>query len=317
MVTVRHIARSELAAFARLAGATPAAARLETALAEMWAAGESRPEWCFVAERDGRAAGRLAVAALPLGCGLDIIEHRLTALRLADEGKGGVAVAAVAAALLRAAAGALPDGPQTLDARLNAESHPHLAEWRQALERTGFALFQEKQGFLWTDPRGPLTPPARLTWQSLADAGRDAFAAAMALGIAGTLDRNDRHYVGVCGAERWGREMLGYLGPGDEQSWLLARAPDGTLAGYVAVSPFDEPDTATIIHIGVLPEHRGHGYIDELIAAAGRAARARGRGRMLSDVDTENGPMLAAMRRAGHVPDARAWHVWHYRHTAG
>lgn len=314
MVSVRPIDRSELSAFARLAGATPAAARLETALAAMWASGESRPEWCFIAERDGRAAGRLAVAALPLGCGLDTVEHRLTALRLADEGDAGVAVAA---ALLRAAAATLPDGPQTLDARVNAESHPHLAEWRTALEQTRFALFQEKQGFLWTDPGGPLPPSARLTWQSLADAGRDAFATAMARGIADTLDRNDRHYVDVCGAERWGREMLGYLGPGDEESWLLAGAPDGTLAGYLAVSPFDEPGTATIIHIGVLPEHRGHGYIDELIAAAGRAARARGLDHILSDVDTENSPMLAAMRRAGHDPDARAWHAWHYRLAAG
>lgn len=313
MVSVRSIDRSELSAFARVAGATPAAARLETALAGMWASGESRPEWSFIAEGDGRAAGRLAVAAAPLGCGLETVEHRLNALRLADEGDAGVAVAA---ALLRAATGVLPDGPQTLDARLNAESHPHLAEWRAALEGAGFALFQEKQGFAWTDPGGPLPPPSRLTWQSLAEAGRDAFAAAMARGIAGTLDRNDRHYVAVCGAEQWGREMLGYIGPGDEASWLLARAPDGTLAGYVAVSPFDEPNTATIIHIGVLAEHRGRGYIDELLAAATRAARARGLRHMLSDVDTENTPMLAAMRRAGHDPDVRPWHVWHYRFSA-
>ncbi len=318
MVTVRSIARSELAAFARLAGNGALADRLEADFAEMWRDGESRPEWCLVAE-DGRGmVGRLAIAALPVGCGLTTIEHRLLAPWLADEGAGADESAS---GLLEAAAAALPPGTQTLDSRLNAESQPHLAAWRSALESGGFGLFQEKQGFVWSDHRGllpgPLPGPSRLGFRSLGEIGRDAYAAAMARGIADTLDRNDRHYVGLCGPDGWGREMLGYIGAGDEASWLVGEDSGGSLAGYVAVSAFDEPDTGTIIHVGVLPEHRGRGYIDELLAAAARTARTRGLRRLLSDVDTENAPMLAAMHRAGHDPDARAWHVWHYRFATG
>ena len=314
MVTVRHIAGSELAAFARLGGAGASADGLEAEFAEMWRDGESRPEWCFVAEDEHRPVGRLAIAALPVGCGLTTIEHRLLAPWLADEGADGVEVARQ---LLEASAGALPPGAQTLDARLNPETQLNAHTWRAALDASAFTLFQEKHGFTWTDDRGPLPASPRLGFRSLGEIGRDEYAAAMARGIEGTLDRNDRHYVGLCGPDGWGREMLGYLGRGDDASWLVADAPDGSLVGYVAVSAFDEPDTGTIIHIGVLPEQRGRGYVDELLAAVARVARDRGFGQLLSDVDTENAPMLAAMRRAGHDPGARPWHVWHYRLASG
>ena len=314
MVVIRSIARSELAAFARLGGAGASADRLETELAEMWRSGEGRPEWCLLAEVGKLMVGRLAMAALPVGCGLDTLEHRLVVPWLAD---GTEDAEQVVRGLLEASVAALPPGAQTLDARLHAELRPDLAIWRGALESSGFTVFQEKQGFLWTDDQDPPSPTPRLRFRTLAEVGGDAYAAAMARGIAGTLDRNDRHYVGLCGPDGWGREMLGYLGPGDDTSWLLADDPGGSLVGYVALSAFDEPDTATVIHIGVLPECRGRGYIDELLTAAARAARARGLRHIFSDVDTENGPMLAAMRRAGHDPDARGWHIWHYRLSLG
>lgn len=47
--------------------------------------------------------------------------------------------------------------------------------------------------------------------------------------------------------------------------------------------------------------------------AAAVAARERGFASILSDVDTENRPMLDAMLRNGHDPAIRDWHVWHYR----
>ncbi len=35
--------------------------------------------------------------------------------------------------------------------------------------------------------------------------------------------------------------------------------------------------------------------------------------RILSDVDTDNHPMLAAMERAGHRASSTPWHVWSHR----
>ena len=177
------------------------------------------------------------------------------------------------------------------------------------LTDAGFTLFQEKAGFVWTDDGGVQALPERLEFRSIAEVGSEAFARAMGAVIAGTLDRNDRWYREACGPEGWGREMVGALEPGGEDGWLLATEPEGTLAGYVAVGGF-EPSVATIVHVGVAPERRGRGYIDELLRAANSAARRLGYRSMLSDVDVLNAPMLAAMERNGHVPGARPWHVW-------
>ncbi|RPI25419.1 MAG: GNAT family N-acetyltransferase, partial [Actinobacteria bacterium] len=141
--------------------------------------------------------------------------------------------------------------------------------------------------------------------------GRDAFRAVMGPCGEGTLDRNDRYYWGGCGPENWAAQMSVYLDEADAGMWLIGFA-EGSPVGFVAVAS-DEEWGSTIVHIGVLPEHRGNGYIDDLITAGTAAAQRAGITTMLSDVDVLNEPMMAAMRRAGHRDDARPWHVWAYR----
>lgn len=65
--------------------------------------------------------------------------------------------------------------------------------------------------------------------------------------------------------------------------------------------------------MGVLPEHRGRGYVDDLLAAGTAAAQRKGYVSMLDPVDTLNSPMDAAMVRGGHRRGVRPWHVWHPR----
>ena len=129
----------------------------------------------------------------------------------------------------------------------------------------------------------------------------------------GTLDRQDRYYASLVGRDGWGPEMLSFLEAEDAPTWLLAFDGSGEVVGYMALGTFDEPTRGTIIHIGVVPESRGRRYIDELLGACNEAALRRGFDRVLSDVDVENRPMLAAMERAGHLASATAWHVHHYR----
>ena len=143
--------------------------------------------------------------------------------------------------------------------------------------------------------------------------GSEPFVDVMARATRGTLDRQDRYYADLTGEEGWGREMLGYLTDADADSWLLGVQPHGAAAGYVLLGAFDEPDRGTINHIGVVPEARGRGYVDELLAELEVHALRRGFARVLSDVDVLNTPMRAAMERAGHRAAATAWHVWHYR----
>ncbi|HEU0237718.1 MAG TPA: hypothetical protein VFR11_00340 [Micromonosporaceae bacterium] len=57
--------------------------------------------------------------------------------------------------------------------------------------------------------------------------------------------------------------------------------------------------------------------MDELLLAAYRAARARGFVAVLSLVDVNNRPMMAAMYRSGADPNADPWHKWLYTTTRG
>jgi ribosomal protein S18 acetylase RimI-like enzyme len=306
VLSVRPIAPDELEWFA---GLDPATTELADQVRELWDDGSGRPEWTLVAEDGATPVGRVAFYTEPLGCGLATLEGRL----------GGLWVdwdvpthADVAGALLDTVAERARPVTPFVERRLNAETHRDVDRWRRVLGGAGFTLFQEKAGFVWTDDGGDQPEPERLAFRPIADVGPDAFASAMGAVIRGTLDRNDRWYLDACGPEGWGREMVGALDAGDEDGWLLASEPDGTLAGYVAVGGF-EPHVGTIVHVGVAPDRRGRGHIDELLRAANLAARRLGYRSMLSDVDTENGPMLAAMERNGHLSGVRRWHVWALR----
>jgi GNAT superfamily N-acetyltransferase len=130
---------------------------------------------------------------------------------------------------------------------------------------------------------------------------------------AGTLDRNDAWYRDLAGEANWSSVFMTFLDDRDAPTWLMGRHPDGDPVGIVAVSAFDEPGTATITMIGVVPEHRGHGYIDDLIPAGTAAARGAGFTSMLSDADVLTIPMATAFQRNGHRGSIRPWHSWHYR----
>jgi len=306
MLTIRAVDESELEAFASLDAKTPGMA---TTIRELWANGSGRPAWTMLAEEDGVPVARAALCTEEFGCGLPIREGRLAGLWV----RSGTDSARNAARGLLDRATELASGEVPfIERRLNAEVHHDIGFWQSALGDAGFSLFQEKRGFVWTDAGQELPAPTRLIFRPLSEIGAEAFAAAMAATIPGTLDRNDRFYLDACGAHGWGREMIGALEAGDEGAWQVAHEPDGTLAGYVAVGTFED-GVGTIAHIGVAPNRRGRGYVNDLLLAANRAARARGHRSVLSDVDVENAPMLAAMERNDHRPGIRPWHVWAYR----
>jgi ribosomal protein S18 acetylase RimI-like enzyme len=304
MITVRSIRPDEADRFAAL-GHAP----VRDALRAAWDDGSGRPDWTLLAEADGRPMARAALLAEPMGGGIETLEGVVAFPWVdADQPRHPEAFQLLMDALAERLA---PLGPTTLDRRLNPETHADIDRMRPLLEASGFELFQEKAGFAWRPEAAIPATPVRLRISTLDEVGRDAYRRVMAATTAGTLDRNDRYYIDRCRPAPWAEQIMAALEPGDETSWLLGSHGEEP-AGFVAVGSFDE-ETWTIVHIGVVPEHRGHGHVSELLAAADRAARERGFAAGLSDVDVENAPMIAAMERAGHRSDLRPWHVWHYR----
>ena len=275
--------------------------------------GQTQLSWCFVAEEAGRRRGRLAfrvesTTSNPAWLGtLPAQEMSVFGLHLPWEGDFLEVGDLLFSEAGRSMRGTVPD---SVDARVYRHRHDHEEKRRALLERWGLELFQEKQGFQWRSHGEGIPIPDRLTFTSIDQCGRDRYAAVMARSGEGTLDRNDRYYWNGTGPENWAAQMLEYLNPGDEPLWLLADAGSDPV-GYVAVARVEDWGS-TISHIGVVPEHRGRGYVNDLLAAATATAQAAGIEGMLSDVDVLNQPMMEAMRRNGH-PDLDSWHVWHYR----
>jgi RimJ/RimL family protein N-acetyltransferase len=284
-------------------------------VADMWASGESRPDWSFILEDGGERLGRIAYrvdeTCQPEFLG-DLPSHELFVYGWwlpweHDPRHAGTT-------LVSRSVEQLPeDLPNVVQLRLNAAFHAHVGVRVQVAEASGFELFQEKEGVLWEDDGVPVQVSDRLRFHPVSEVGREAYRSVLGSAGRGTLDRNDRYYYRLAGEQNWSNVFMSFLGPDDEDMWLLGSFPDGTPVGFVGVSPFDEPDVATIAFVGVAPEHRGHRYIDDLLTAGNAVAQRRGFRSVLSDVDTVNAPMLAAMERNGHHADRHPWHVWHYR----
>jgi ribosomal protein S18 acetylase RimI-like enzyme len=310
MIEVRTISPGEIDQFAAV-GVDDAAA-FAGQLRSMLDARATRLDWCFVALLDGEPVARACFAAdePPAQAPTEMYLFGL-ALDWQREGSRDAARVLLAQALPVIAR----IGPP-IDARVNQEVHADADERRSLLENAGFGLFQEKTGYYWQS--GDVLPvgSGRLTFRSLEEAGRDEFVAVLARGPAGTLDRNDRYYYELTGPVGWATVMMGYLEPGDERTWKLAYDGSGAAVGYVMLSGFDDQATGTIVHIGVVPEQRGRGYVDDLLAETTADAVARGFRAILSDADVLNTPMGAAFERAGHRRGVRPWHTWHYRFPA-
>jgi GNAT superfamily N-acetyltransferase len=313
VITTRAVRRDQFDDWLAVGEADPANERMGDRVRTAWADGSGRPELTFVAQDEsGAPVGRLAFTHGSIAHALPDLHEALAIglwLDWADPGAVDVGRRLVVDHL-----DTLPASVIAVDAYANPEYMTGANVRRAVFESAGMPLFQEKEGFVWAPDSSPPQPPeARLTFRTIGEVGRELYASTMSRCAAGTLDRQDQYYAALTGPDGWGPEMLAFLTEEDAATWVLGYDGAGDVVGYMALGSFDEAGRGTIMHIGVVPEHRGSGYIGDLLAACNAAALWRGFGTVLSDVDVQNGPMIAAMERAGHHASATPWHVHHYR----
>ncbi len=75
--------------------------------------------------------------------------------------------------------------------------------------------------------------------------------------------------------------------------------PDGEAVGFVI--PARNSYNPIIAYIGVLPAHRGNGYIDDLLAEGTRILAAHGVPRIQASTDLGNVPMARSFQRTGYL----------------
>lgn len=170
---------------------------------------------------------------------------------------------------------------------------------REAAARAGLTRELERLRYKWTPDAGVPGPTARLALS--AEPNNDTFLAAFRRIAEGSLDVTTRRNSAAMGADRQAREDMDfYLGlPGERDWWRLAHIPNGQLAG-LAIPSLTGEHVPSVGYLGVVPELRGHRYVDDLLAEITRFHATTGAPRVTGTTDTTNLPMAAAFERAGY-----------------
>ncbi|MEU7261188.1 GNAT family N-acetyltransferase [Streptomyces rimosus] len=252
-----------------------------------------RPEWTWVALRDGVVVARAAWWAGP-------DDTRPAALDWFDFAPGE---SDAAARLLRTAPLRseyillLPPGWREQEAVRDA------ARARMdAAAAAGLTPLVERFRYTWTPACGLPEPPGRLVFRPEPDDG-------VILDILrrvenGSLDAHARKAIAEGGVEQAAREELDFFNwcPSPRDWWRVAWTADPGRGGEVVGLhiPARNHQVPVIGFIGLVPEHRGRGYGYDLLVDCTRHLAAEGAETILGETDQPNVPMAAAFARAGY-----------------
>ncbi|MFE2288572.1 GNAT family N-acetyltransferase [Streptomyces sp. NPDC059443] len=264
---------------------------------EELAANQMRPEWIWTAEDED---GEILARALWWGRGDSELPNALDCLQVRSSVADPASVAAGLLAAGHAAFGKAPEYNISLphDWRTAPGGLADAVAWRQeAAYEAGLTREIERLRFEWTPAAGTAEPTGRLVFREGTD---EEFLEAFTRIAAGSLDLHTQNELRTIDAEELARDDIEFYTdcPGERSWWRLAHLPDGTLAGLAV--PSATPYHRNVGYLGVVPEQRGRGLIDEVLAEITRFHASEGAQRITATTDTVNAPMAAAFTRAGY-----------------
>ncbi|TQK73498.1 acetyltransferase (GNAT) family protein [Brevibacillus sp. AG162] len=305
MITVRRIHSEDLPVFLAFPD-HPASVRDDIAayLNKMFTQGAMRQDWCFVLEVHGKIAGRLAFWTLPGSKqATDLVLWELPWKETECPSLGAHflrEVFTLMAGNLSEKIGYVLDSPSC-----SPQWQTDHQERRNVLEALGFRISRETNRFEW---HAPMEAAALLSnethdqivYRSLPEVGEAAFVDAILRVSQFTHDQQITEERLEKGPLTQAQEMFQDLQQMkyEPEWWQLAYTEKNELIGFLM--PTVSPTFATIGYIGVLPEQRGHGYIDRLLKQATDVLVQAGETYIRADTDVKNTPMAKAFLRAGY-----------------
>lgn len=162
----------------------------------------------------------------------------------------------------------------------------------------GFTPLVERYRYRWTPDCGLPERPGRLEFRP--EPGNDVILDVFRRFAEGSLDAHARRVIAESGVEAAAQEDLDFLlwMPSPRDWWRLAYTPGGELVGLAA--PGRNHNDPVIGFIGVVPEQRGHGYAYDLLAEATHLLAAEGVDRIVASTDVPNLPMAKTFAKAGY-----------------
>jgi RimJ/RimL family protein N-acetyltransferase len=262
------------------------------------AAGRRRPEWLWLALRGDRVVAR---AGWWSRAG-DQHPRLMDIFDIDSDAGDGVRLLEAALPAVVPAGTTPPEYGRILppDWRDHQHTRQAVRERMRALERAGAKPFVERLRLEWR----PGTPVAelsgRLTFRPVRNPGE--LIELMTLVLAGTLDAHSRDDLtrmtaSQAAQEQYHNELERYTSP--HEWWRIAALPDGEPAGFVI--PAHNGYNPIIAYLGVVPAHRGHGYIHDVLAAGTSLLAAQNVPRIRASTDVGNTPMAAAFALAGYL----------------
>ncbi|MET9422813.1 GNAT family N-acetyltransferase [Streptomyces sp. NPDC006540] len=168
----------------------------------------------------------------------------------------------------------------------------------RAAKAAGMEVLVERYQYRWTPACGLPERPGRLVFRPEPD---DAvFFDALRRIHSVTLDAHALRAIAEGGLDRAAQEELDFFNwcPSPREWWQLALTGDGDLVGIHI--PARNPSGPCVGFIGVVPEHRGHGYAYDLLAECTHFLAEQGAEFIAGATDQGNFPMAANFTKAGH-----------------
>jgi hypothetical protein len=270
--------------------------------------GRRRLDWTWLAVRDGRLIGRLALWTPAAGgepTQFDIFD-------LDDELSDDEQRAVGAALLDTARSEVISDlaTPPEFARYLSADWRERPAERRATeavmslLEASGARFVVERLRLEWKAEAGVPAADARLTFRDFES--DDELLELTTRVLAGTLDAHSREQLGQASPSEVARgqydeEFKLYTTP--REWWRVALDASGETVGFVL--PARNAYHHIVAYLAVLPEHRGNGYIDGILAEGTRVLAEAGAPHIRASTDVGNVPMANAFARGRYTAFAR------------
>ncbi|ALG11363.1 GNAT family N-acetyltransferase [Kibdelosporangium phytohabitans] len=257
-----------------------------------------RPEWTWIAQRDGVVVARAAWWGGP-----DDTEPRV--LDWFDFTDADAAVQLLRQSPLHTEYSLRLPPAWREDEKIHHEARIRIV----AAETAGYEHLVDRYRYRWTPECGLPPRPGRLEHRPVS--GEREIFEAFKLIHQGTLDAHARLAIERGGVDAATQEEVDFLNwmPSPREWWRLAYTPSGQLAG-ISIPGRNHSDPI-VGFIGVTPAHRGNGYGYDLLVECTHILVENGVDHVVGATDQPNFPMHKAFTKAGYpVVEHRTDLVW-------
>ncbi|MEM7113503.1 MAG: GNAT family N-acetyltransferase [Chloroflexota bacterium] len=301
-MNIRSIQPEELATFAQITDQPARIKRFSNMVAAMWASGESKPEWCFLAKENGHIVGRLGF--MTVDGQQDVVA--LFGWVLPWEGN----YLAVGKQLLTEAIAHLQQHGIVSVQRELASTWATVDKQKEILEAAHFTLQQTQLYYEYAASFGDIAVPPRLQFKPLSSVGESSFIDVVKQVTASTHDKAMQTHIRALGLDAFVEQDYQFIRDEHEHEpnwWQLAYTSFGDLVGFIQPVRFPNSNEGNIAYLGVVPEQRGHGFGLDLLAQATAILLKAGVDVIVARTNSHNLPMQRTFTKLGYQLESKIW----------